>query len=156
MLAMQFLWARHKATVNESIWEDWFQKESFDHTLLSFHSCSVSKITSLLPVLRFLASHMEMESQRPVCAHAHAHACAYKHKPVFYSKLKRKKKFPRFFNSYKNCSLLFLDLDHWVPWIIKHSKKPSAMNRACSSNWVMLWNPLLFPSLHCWIFFQEW
>lgn len=67
----------------------------------------------------------------------------------FYSKLKRKKgkkkNFPRFFNSYKDCSLLFLDLDHCVPWIIKHSKKPSAMNRACSSNWVMLWSPFTAP-----------
>lgn len=29
------------------------------------------------------------------------------------------------------------------------------MNRACSSNWVMLWSPLLFPSLRCWIFFSR-
>lgn len=84
-----------------------------------------------------------------MCVCMHIDVCLY-------SKLKRKKKnFPRFFNSCKDCSLLFLDLDHWVPWIIKHSKKPSAMNRACSSNWVMLWSPLLFPSLRCWIFFSR-
>lgn len=78
-------------------------RKSFDHTLLSFYSHPVSKKASVLPVHRFLASHMDMESQRPVCARAcvcvraHAHTCVYKHMPVFYSKLKRKKKVPQIF-----------------------------------------------------------
>lgn len=38
--------------------------------MLSFHSRSVSKEPSLLPVLRFLASRMETESQRHVCVYA--------------------------------------------------------------------------------------
>lgn len=81
-----------------------------------------------------------------MCMCVHIDVCLY-------SNSRERENFPRFLNSYKDCSLLFLDLDHRVPWIIKHSKKPSAMNRACSSNWVMLGSPLLFPSLHGWIFF---
>ena len=75
-----FSGARYRASINEREPE----KENLNHTLWCFHSCSVSKELSLLPVLRFLASHMETESQR------HVYVYVYRRMLVFQTQEKEK------------------------------------------------------------------
>lgn len=150
----QFLWARHGASIHAraSQTKDWLQKKSFHHTLLSFHSRSVSKEPSLLPVLRFLASHMETESQRHVCVYA------YRRMLVFQTQEKEKKKktSPDFSIPVRIVVYYF-----WI-WIIEF---PGLLNIAKSHlQWIGL-APLIesccealycFPHFIAEYFFQEW